>query len=84
MALWCEDCVNLRHAVRDRHPSPGSGAAWGPKNTDIIIANVNRGPGRIGNRVVKPGREAIVLAIVAQLQNRRPTQKRARQTSNWP
>src|SRR6266436_4038494 len=34
-----------------------------PHDANVIIADVDGGPGRIGNRIVEPRREAIVLAI---------------------
>src|SRR6266581_9399228 len=36
-----------------------------PNDADVVIADVDGRPGRIGNRIVKPRREAIVLAIAA-------------------
>ena len=36
-----------------------------PNDADIVIADVDGGPGRIGDRIVEPRREPIVLAIAA-------------------
>src|SRR5206468_1853944 len=36
-----------------------------PHDADVIIADVDGGPGRIGDRIVEPWRKTIVLAIAA-------------------
>src|SRR5205823_2380075 len=38
---------------------------WRPHVTDLIISDVDGGSGRIADRIVKPRRETIVLAIAA-------------------
>src|SRR6266513_94962 len=36
-----------------------------PNDADVVIADVDGRPGRIGDRIVKPRRDSIVLAIAA-------------------
>ena len=42
----------------------------GPEDAEVVVANVNRGAGRIGDRIVEPRREAIALAITVPGESR--------------
>ena len=44
---------------------PNRLGCWRPHDTDLIIANINGGSGRIANRIVEPWCETIVLAVAA-------------------
>src|SRR5207247_9536960 len=44
---------------------PNRFRGWRPPEPDLIISDVDGGAGRIADRIVKPRRETIVLAIAA-------------------
>src|SRR4030095_1905760 len=59
----CGVTLTMPRAIRVRLPNRLG--CWRPHDTDLIIANINGGYGRIADRIVEPRRETIVLAIAA-------------------
>src|SRR5439155_8548958 len=65
VAVVFKHCVALTVSRTIGVLLPNRLGCWRPDDTDLIIANVDGGSGWIGDRIVKPRRETIVLAIAA-------------------
>ena len=59
IALTVSDAVSVLLADRQR--------CRGPEDAEIVIANINRGAGRIRDRIVEPGRQAVALTSPYQV-----------------
>src|SRR5207253_9410151 len=65
VAVVFKHCVALTVSRTIGVLLPNRLGCWRPDDTDLIIANVDGGSGWIGDRIVEPRRETIVLAIAA-------------------
>src|SRR5207247_8356540 len=65
MAIVFKGCVTLPMPGAIGITLPNRLGCGRPNGAYVIIADVNRGPRRIGDRVVEPRSEAIVLAVAA-------------------
>src|ERR1700758_41129 len=61
VAVVLKRCVTLTMPRAIGVLLPNRLGCWRPHDTDLIIANINGGSGRIADWIVKPRREAIVL-----------------------
>src|SRR6266536_6256829 len=65
MAVMFKRCVTLTMPRAIGVLLPNWFGCWRPNDADLIVADVDCGSGWIADRIVKPRRETIVLAIAA-------------------
>src|SRR4029453_791265 len=65
MAVMFKRCVTLTVPRAIRVLLSNRFGGWGPHGANLVIADVNRGSGRLADRVVEPRRETSGLAIAA-------------------
>src|SRR5712675_249106 len=65
MAVMFKRCVTLTMPRAIRVLLSNRFGCWGPHGADLVVTDVDGGSGRIADRIVKPRRETIVLAIAA-------------------
>src|SRR4029450_13157607 len=65
MAVMFKRCVTLTMPRAIRVFLSNRFGCWGPHGAKLVVTDVDGGSGRIGDRIVEPWRETIVLAIAA-------------------
>src|SRR6476661_8713029 len=65
VAVMFKRCVTLTMPRTIRVLLSNRFGCWGPHGADLVVTDVDGGSGRIADRIVKPRRETIVLAIAA-------------------